>query len=143
MEENKTNNPQRIKTLKVIRLDNSDTYIVYCTQELISDPDYEYGYNQFLEELFHAIDELGPIIPLCLKTDSKHFETDSNWGELTEDNKIIFGDNFDESNSHQEMNFDEFLKIYHEYKTLCSYKPDEIIFKRFGNEISMQGIWNE
>lgn len=79
---------------------------------------------------------------MFLENNWTEFRTDSNWGGLKENNKIIFGDNFDESNSHQEIDFDEFLKIYDEYQTLCSHKPDEIIFRRTGDKISMEGKWH-
>ncbi len=144
MLKDKTDNDQRLKTLRVVKTDNPPHYEgLYNQEELAADPDYEYDYNKFLWELFNAIDELGPIIPFYLENNWTHFSTTSNWGEIIENNIIRFGDNFDPNNSAQEMNFDEFLKIEHQYQILCRSMPDEIIFKRIGKKVTLEGIWHK
>ena len=138
MDKTKNSNLEQIKTLKIVRDD--DIYRTYYDQELKNDPNYDFGTNAFLHTLYLVIEDLGHHMPAILKDRLTGFAGNSTWGEIQQ-NKFLFGDEFEDAKF--EMDFDEFLKINDEYQRLCYSLADEIIFRRIGNKVSIEGIWNK
>ena len=139
MDKTKNSNLEPIKTLKIVR--DAKTYHAYYNhQELKDDPDYDYGINAFLHTLYLVLDDFGQYMPIILKKKLTSFGGNSTWGEIQQ-NKFLFGDDFEDATF--EMDFDEFLKINIKYQEFCHLMADEIIFRRIGNKVSIEGIWNK
>lgn len=134
----KSNNSQQKKWLKIIR--DNDTYRIYFDPALKNDPNYDYGTNAFLLALYLVIKDFGHCMPTTSKDKPTVGGGNSTWGEVTDDNLFLFGDDFDDLT--YEMDYDQFVKINNEYYKLCYLMADEIILSRIGNKVSIEGKWH-
>lgn len=141
-EKNTITTDQKEKRLIVRRLGDTNDYNAHHNQEeLAQDPDYEYGAHGFLYDLFLSITDFGHFMPMFLEDKSTDFGGNGNWGKIIGNNRITFGDHFDDVT--HEMDFDEFLSINDKYQKLSNLKPDAIIFGRIGEKVTLEGLWLE
>lgn len=141
--ENAISTDQKIKTLKLVKFKNAKAYYPCYDQELILDPNYEFDQETFLCELFRSIDDFGAFIDGYLADKSIYFSGNGHWGELTENNRMIFGDHYNENDLAYEMDFNDFLSVNYEYHKLCHSEADEIILTRIGEKVSLEAKWLE